>query len=67
MKNKQTAIEWLIEHSHIIPRDIPKMELIEQAKQMEKEELKQVYWGGVIDLGNGDVDFEQYYRDRYGK
>jgi hypothetical protein len=36
---KQTAVEWLIENSHIIPKtELNKRELIEQAKEMEKQQ-----------------------------
>jgi hypothetical protein len=37
---KQTAVEWLIENSHIIPKnELNKRELIKQAKEMEKEQI----------------------------
>jgi hypothetical protein len=37
---KQTAVEWLIENSHIIPKNgLNKRELIKQAKQMEKQQM----------------------------
>ena len=37
---KQTAVEWLVENSHIIPKTgLNKRELINQAKEMEKKQL----------------------------
>jgi hypothetical protein len=37
---KQTAVEWLIENSHIIPKnELNKRELIKQAKEMEKQQI----------------------------
>lgn len=36
-----TAIEWLIENSHIIPKNkLNKKELIERAKQREKQDME---------------------------
>jgi hypothetical protein len=36
---KQTAVEWLLENSHIVPKnELNKRELIEVAKEMEKEQ-----------------------------
>jgi hypothetical protein len=35
-----TAVQWLIENSHIIPKnELNKRELIKQAKEMEKQQL----------------------------
>lgn len=36
---KQSAVEWLMENSHIIAKkELNKRELIQQAKEMEKEQ-----------------------------
>lgn len=32
---------------------------------IEQEQLKQAYWGGVVDLGNDNVGFEEYYNEKY--
>ena len=46
---KQTAVEWLIENSHIIPKNgLNKRELIKQAKEMEKQEQKSNWMGGYL-------------------
>jgi hypothetical protein len=36
----KTAVEWLIENCHIVPKnELNKKELIEQAKEMEKQNI----------------------------
>ena len=36
---KQSAVEWLFENSHIVPKtELNKRKLIEQAKEMEKKQ-----------------------------
>lgn len=74
MENKQTAVEFIKlkleqygdpQYCEITWVELD--EIIEQAKQMEKEQLKQAYWRGVIDLGNDNVGFEQYYKEINGK
>jgi hypothetical protein len=59
-----TAVEWLIENSHIIPKnELNKRELIKQAKEMEKEQ--------IIDACNIDKrqydNAEQYYNETFKK
>jgi hypothetical protein len=64
MENKQTAVEWLVEQFNLqayTPH-------IQQAKQMEKEQIIDSY-----EYGNCDWEFgiyikgEQYYNETYGK
>jgi hypothetical protein len=44
---KQTAVEWLVENSHIIPKnELNKRELIKQAKEMEKEQIIEAHEEG---------------------
>jgi hypothetical protein len=39
-----TAVEWLTENSHIIPKnELNKRELIKQAKEMEKEQIIEAF------------------------
>jgi HSP90 family molecular chaperone len=69
---QQTAVEWLIEQmikeisKHISIEITPRgSELIEQAKEMEKEQIVNAW----MDI---DTDFErkcaeQYYNETYGK
>ena len=72
MVNKQqTAVECLEDEinkvlSHLpVEREMIK-NLIEQAKQMEKEQMKNAYWYGEYDGHNGsDRNFEQYYNETF--
>lgn len=51
MKNKQTAVEWLVEQLRMQTPLYTKNEMIEMAKEMEKEkehELKQFWFGRGI-------------------
>jgi hypothetical protein len=66
---KQTAVEWLIEElndngfSHL---DLA-ADIIEQAKEMEKENIKQAYNDGkaaVIHIEN-NMSLEEYYDKTY--
>jgi hypothetical protein len=77
--NKQTSVEWLVEQVEdfifigLIPVDI-----IEQAKEMEKEQISDAWENGFMSTGqgwNGEVtpemhnetlDTEQYYEQTYG-
>jgi hypothetical protein len=59
---KQTAVEWLIEKLDQ-NFDYVADTLIEQAKQMEKEQIKQAYNDGkaaVINIKN-NMSLEEYY------
>jgi hypothetical protein len=59
---KQTAVEWLIEKLDQ-NFDYVADTLIEQAKQMEKEQIKQAYNDGkaaVIHIKN-NMSLEEYY------
>jgi hypothetical protein len=78
---QQTAVEWLVkeidsQYPHI--NILWKQRMIEQAKQMEKEQIKAAYNKGYqdgeidsLDAKDGDVqyfeDAEQYYNETYGK
>jgi pyruvoyl-dependent arginine decarboxylase (PvlArgDC) len=59
---KQTAVEWLIENSHIIPKnELNKREVINQAKEMEKEQIKDAYETSHISM----MTSEQYYKETF--
>ena len=76
MENKQTAVEWLVEQ---INPDIKTMQgniiqdLLEQAKQMEKEQIEDAHIEGqrVFDKHPHtqwtNDQAEQYYTETYGK
>jgi hypothetical protein len=60
---KQTAIEWLINEWPILKSNLP-IWLINQAKEMEKEQIKDAYANGSNDrLKNRVID---YYNETYG-
>ena len=62
----QTAVEWLIEQLQAPCRGIPS-HIIEQAKQMEKEQIINAFDEGLDDRFYGFSDrSEQYYNETYG-
>jgi hypothetical protein len=66
--NKQTAVEWLVQHWKKLQSKGEKMswnqiiQITELAKEMEKEQIKDAYDQGDIQLVNG----KQYYEQTYG-
>jgi hypothetical protein len=68
MENKQTAVEWLVQHWKKLQSKGEKMswnqiiQITELAKEMEKEQIKDAYDQGDIQLVNG----KQYYEQTYG-
>jgi hypothetical protein len=66
---KQTAVEWLItevkKFNTVITREYMLM-LFEQAKQMEKEQIKGAVKYGCSDWGSAK-DAEQYFNETYGE
>jgi hypothetical protein len=65
---KQTAVEWLVNvvQSCIAPDYIPK-EIVEQAKEMEKEQIKDANIVGVNCGLYGYRSAEQYFNKTYKK
>jgi hypothetical protein len=82
MENKkQTAVEWLAEKYNYITwmrnrdeisadtADEWRAKYLEQAKEMEKEQMGKCYNHGslsLLDMGHGD-SFEDYYNKNYNK
>ena len=68
---QQTAIEWL-EHQILISNGLENLignidYWIEQAKQMEKEQIVDAHYQGYRnDIGTTEVS-EQYYNETYNK
>ena len=63
---KQTAVEWLLENAHIIPKnELNKREVIEQAKEMEKEQIIRAftYAEYSIYINSG----EEYYNETFNE
>jgi len=78
--SKQTAVDWHIEQLDkleyeydvegitILEFDKRKIEIENQAKQMEKEQIKDAHEIGYINGGNHkSVNGEQYYNETYGE
>lgn len=68
METKQTAIQWLIDNLHYM-YSTKWEDKIEQAKQMEKEQIMDAYESATLELANERNDYlsEQYYTETYGK
>jgi hypothetical protein len=72
MERVQTAIEWLIEQLQAPCRGIPS-HIIEQAKQMEKEQLVKAWDDGDYayfyskETGRDFDNGEEYYNETYKK
>ena len=63
---KQTAVEWLVEQ--IDNKDMGEIpmwiyDFIEQAKEMEKEQIEDAYKADLYPCS--DEDAEQYYKETY--
>jgi hypothetical protein len=76
MMKKQTAMEWLVER--LAENGILHSSDINQAKQMEKEQMEDSFDVGYINafddyhkMQNGEafttITFEQYYNETYSK
>tara|TARA_R110000822_G_scaffold177538_1_gene317516 strand:+ start:485 stop:700 length:216 start_codon:yes stop_codon:yes gene_type:complete len=68
---KQTAVEWLVIqlHTHWENEDVNFEKLIEQAKQMEKEQIIDAFvecWKANMPDGfDCKLDAEQYYNETF--
>ena len=65
---KKTAVEWLVDKLKIFATE-EEMNIIEQAKEMEKEQISQAYVFGSaygIDLKNG-LNPNNYYKENFNK
>jgi hypothetical protein len=59
---KQTAVEWLIEQLPLIQQEGLR-DVIEQALQMEKEQMEDAWYAG--DEDGAIHDFEDYYQETF--
>lgn len=64
METKETAVEWLIDNLHYM-YSTKWEDKIEQAKQMEKEQIMDAYYEGKYH--GFEYDPEEYYKETYGK
>jgi vacuolar-type H+-ATPase subunit H len=69
-----TSIEWLriqLEvrgNTHDIIIDIEELdELIQQAKEMHKQEIENAYWEGGQNIPMSEKSCEQYYQETFKK
>lgn len=67
VRKKLTAVEWLVEKlmkgQFINSPD----ELIQQAKEMEKDQIMNSWVHGICDIKIRHKTAEQYYNEQYGK
>ena len=69
---KQTAIEWLVEfinsdqYQKAFGQTYISVELVEQALAMEKEQMFELWNGGINCTEEGGKSFDQYYNETYG-
>ena len=62
---KQTAVEWYFTELWNAPKDkFVWHSILEKAKQMEKEQMKDAFWEQPFP---NDIAFEQYYKENYGE
>ena len=71
---KQTAVDWLVEQFQELNTPRKWKEIIEQAKEMEKQQIINAYDAGFenateVSVGSDDeiVEAEEYYNNTYGK
>jgi hypothetical protein len=61
---KQTAVEWLIEKLKIFATE-EEMNIIEQAKEMEKEQIIDAYETAEKDCGKDFLHGDLYYEETF--
>ena len=68
MESKQTAVEWLVEEyakAFKLPVNAVMQETIQQALEMEKEQINQACYDGYY--SEQMMDTREYYNNTYGK
>ena len=72
MENKQTAVEWLLEHDYLI-RSTKWPDIVEKALAMEKEQHGRTWDDALAQVEKRTVwaramcDFDEYYEEIYKK
>ena len=60
----KTAVEWLFEQVWVTPiSELPK--ILKEAKEMEKQQIKNSWIDGRFDWGKHFDEAEQYYNETY--
>lgn len=67
METKQTAVDWFVDKLMKGEFINSPNELIEQAKEMEKEQMLEFWQGGIDCTQRSGTSFEQYYKETYNK
>lgn len=62
---KQTAVEWLVDE--LLEGKLLMPSLIEQAKEMEKQQIIDARENGFYSKENWKGDSEQYYNETFNK
>ena len=70
MSKKQTAVEWLIRHitedQMVEVKSLKEwVEIFDQAKAMEREQIEDAYWEGGQDVPTHGRQCQQYYNSTY--
>ena len=64
---KQTAVEWLASNLDIVWEE-KTIDLVEQAKEIEKQQIKDAYWASQKEgQYSGDKTADEYYNETYNK
>jgi hypothetical protein len=64
---KQTAVEWLASNLDIVWEE-KTIDLVEQAKEIEKQQIKDAYWASYKEgQYSGDKTADEYYNETYNK
>ena len=64
MQSKQTAVEWLLKKISSEYRLVPNDDIIEQAKELEKQQIQDAYLDGYCETAE---DSQDYYSKTYSK
>lgn len=63
---KKTAVEWLVEE--MLKGNLSMKDILEQAKQMEKQQIIEAHAVGRIKECSGiNTDGEHYYNEKFNK
>ena len=68
MTKKQTSVQWLqeaMQRKLNYELSLSFLELFEQAKAMEKEQIINAYWDGGEDIPMISKQCEQYYNEKF--
>jgi len=66
MEKQLTAVEWLVEQLFLNNEIFGvSKELFEQAKAMEKEQIKDAYWDGGQDIPLTEERCNHYYNETF--